>query len=621
MARRKKQIAAASEHLEPFFAGASVKEEKKIAKAADYYNYADRGSARLGNSLSAITDGAKYRHILDKKTPYSIDDNHVSIQEAVELCRKAYFGFPLLYNIINVMTEFSVGQLYLEGANQTARDFIEAWLDRIGYMSLQDRFYRELYRSSNNFILRVDGTFEDDYFKKLTQTYGAKSKTIPLRYTILDPACIRVGNCSTFEQNTYYKVFNGYELQRLKDAKTPEDQAILEALSPEDRKNIKAGTCIYMPLDSKKMTAVFFKKQDYEPFAIPMAWPSLDLIEMKLILLEMDKSLSGAADWAILHFKVGDEKTGFINPQTIKDLRQIFETKSIKRTLTTDYTVKGEWLIPSIADILGKEKYEEVNNDLIQGLNAFLFASGEKFANQSTKVNAFIERIKQVREMFLAEFLQPEVKRICKDMGFKNFPIIKYNDIDLRDQSVYARVYAQLAQMGFLAPNETINAIKDGHLPTQDESEFNQRRFKSLKDEELYAPVVTSAPAQEENRPTGTKGTPKSSNKVGPLKASYNSDSILKNLTKANQIYAEVESKLLKQYKLKELNQDQISIARELTASILINEKNHKKAIAKYIQTPIEISDKTKEEIEDIANEHGFDLYLGTVMYLSKERE
>ena len=49
------------------------------------------------------------------------------------------------------------------------------------------------------------------------------------------------------------------------------------------------------------------------------------------------------------------------------------------------------------------------------GLNNILVGENEKFANQSIKVKIFIERLKQAREIFINQFLYPEIKRICKE--------------------------------------------------------------------------------------------------------------------------------------------------------------------------------------------------------------
>ena len=83
------------------------------------------------------------------------------------------------------------------------------------------------------------------------------------------------------------------------------------------------------------------------------------------------------------------------------------------------------------------------------GLNNILVGE-EKFANTSIKVQVFIERLKQGRDAFLNQFLIPEIKRVCKALGFKNYPEPNFQEIELKDKTTWNRVVAQLLQYGVL---------------------------------------------------------------------------------------------------------------------------------------------------------------------------
>ena len=38
----------------------------------------------------------------------------------------------------------------------------------------------------------------------------------------------------------------------------------------------------------------------------------------------------------------------------------------------------------------------------------------------------------------------PEIRRISKELGFKNYPTAHFEDVDLRDTSVYSRIYSRV---------------------------------------------------------------------------------------------------------------------------------------------------------------------------------
>lgn len=613
-----KQIAVANEIVSEaaFFSGESAVASKRITQASPYQPA--RSTDRFSNKTENL---ANFPNLQNFPTPYSIYGNYVTIQEMVELCRKAYWRFPLLRNVIDIMCEFSIGDIYLRGDNKQSNTFTEAWLDKIDIWKLQDQFYRETYRSNNTFLYRSDGEFAPEDLKRITQVYGARSikKTVPVRYTVLDPATVAIMANVTFQMASYYKVYNGFELERLRHPKTPEDEAVRESLGTEALKDLDSGVSPYVRLDPEKLSAIFYKKQDYEPFAVPFIWGILDLIELKLAMHAMDRAVIKAADWAILHFKVGDEKTGIVNQKSLDALKAIFNNEAIRRTLTTDYTVKGEWLIPDLSKILGKEKYAQVNEDLMQGLNAVLFDAGEKFANQSVKVQVFLARTQEVRNMFLKEFLQPEIKRVCKEMGFKTYPTAYYEDYDLRDQSVYAKIYSTMYQLGILTPEQTIKAVETGILPSPADSLEGQQEFKDQKKKMLYQPVITkAADPTGAGRPTGS-AAPQGTKKISPIgTGGVDISKVKTNLDSYFNLLASVEQSLKKEHKIKKLNEDQQSMAKELALAIVLNEKDWEGAVKSYIKAPKPSNKEASDMVTAIGAELGVEQEIATILWLSR---
>ena len=229
-----------------------------------------------------------------------------------------------------------------------------------------------------------------------------------------------VGTIS-FSQGKYFKVLTSYELDRLKNPQTEEDHQVLKSLPVEAKQNLKDRnlTALSLPLSSEKVNAVFYKKQDYVPFAVPMGYPVLDDINWKAEMKKMDMAIARTMQQAILLVTMGAKpEEGGINQKNLEAMQKIFDNESVGRVLIADYTTKAEFVTPRIADLLDSGKYEVVNEDIRHGLNNILIGN-EKFANQSIKVKVFIERLKQARETLLNEFLLPEMRRITKVLGFR----------------------------------------------------------------------------------------------------------------------------------------------------------------------------------------------------------
>jgi hypothetical protein len=85
----------------------------------------------------------------------------INISEAITLTQLAYYNFATFRNIIDLMTEFSVSNIFLTGGNKKTRDFWYAFFNKIGLMDFQDKWFREFYRSGNVFTYKYVGTIAD----------------------------------------------------------------------------------------------------------------------------------------------------------------------------------------------------------------------------------------------------------------------------------------------------------------------------------------------------------------------------------------------------------------------------------------------------------------------------
>jgi hypothetical protein len=608
--------------------------EKKMS--ASEIRASEGGTPMRRNASSTIERTNRFTNIDTGLIPFRYSTyvknlSTLDVRDAVILCQKAYYNVAIFRNTIDLMTEFSCSPIYLTGGSQKSREFFEAYFRKLNLTSFQDQFFREYYRSGNVFIFRFDTTLDSSQISKITQVFGSKlssiaedgSIKIPARYTIINPGDVYVSGAINYSMNIYYKLLSNYELERLRDPKTDEDREVYDSLQDNVKEQIKnkGNSYILIPLDSKKLAAVFYKKQDYEPLSIPMGFPVLDDINWKLEMKKMDMAITRTMQQAILLVTMGAEpEKGGINQKNLQAMQQLFENQSVGRVLIADYTTKAEFVIPDIGNLIGPEKYEVVDRDIQIGLNNILIGS-EKFANQSIKVQVFIERLKQAREAFLNEFLVPEIRRISKDLGFKNFPVPSFEEVNLQDDAQYSRIYNRLIELGVLTPEEGVQAIRTGRLPTDEESVQSQQKFKDLKNQGLYQPIIGGA-AGAAGRPSGSTGIPQSTKNIKPIGTSK-AFSVLKikdSILAAQNLEEEVKASLRKKFNIKKLNNQQKEMAEKISELIVANEnhENWQNKISDYINEPFDKNLKQVSEIESLASEHQISNYLASLLYHSQ---
>ena len=589
------------------------------------------------NKAADIIRTDRFRNIENGMIPFKYsrgvsNNSNIEVRDTIILCQKAYYNFSVFRNTIDLMTEFSVSDLYYTGGSRKSREFFETLFKRINIDDLQSRFFREYYRSGNVFIYRFNAKMDKSDALKLNQTFGlaqaAEELEIPAKYIILNPSDFQLQGSISFSTGVYYKVITDYELQILRHPQTEEQQEVFDSLPEETKKLINETknvgmSAVTLPLDTNRLVAVFYKKQDYEPFAVPMGYPVLEDINWKEEMKQMDMAVARTTNQAILLITMGAKpQDGGVNQKNLMAMQKLFENESVGRVLISDYTTDAKFVIPDIGNILDPKKYDVVNQDIQMGLNNILL-SDEKFANTSIKVQVFMERLKQSRRVFLENFLMPEIRRISKEMGFKNYPTAHFEDVDLKDTSVYSRIYSRLIELGVLTPEEGIQAIESGRFPTLEESLESQKKFQEYKKEGLYEPIIGGAKMpQMTGRPAGSK-KPKEEDKKTPVgtKAALNFSlsKIQEHLNLSDKVNTEVEASLRKIHKRKRLSKQQKEVAREITNIVIANEEpeNWLAKAGRYAAEPTDRDHERVKKVQDVAYEHQVDDFLAGILYSS----
>ena len=609
--------------------------------ASSPYTTTEQSSRTRRNVGGQIERTNKFENIDNGLVPFKYskgvnNKSSLNVREAVVLCQKAYYNFSVFRNIIDLMTEFSATRLYFTGGSKKSRNFLEALFKKIDMQSFLDRFFREYYRSGNVFIHRFDTKLQPEDFKKVTQTYGnsrllaqEEDGTLPSRYIVLNPADIQMGGNISFFSGVYHKVLSDYELERLKNPRTEEDKEVYDSLDDETKKALKQRNIgvVTIRLEKDKVTPVFYKKQDYEPFSVPMGFPVLEDINWKAEMKKMDMAITRTTNQAILLITMGSElKDGSlnVNQRSIETMQKLFENQSVGKVLVSDYTTQAKFVVPDIASILDPKKYNVVNQDIQMGLNNILIGE-EKFANTSIKVQVFIERLKQGRDAFLNQFLIPEIKRVSKTLGFKNYPEPHFQEIELKDKTTWNRVVAQLLQYGILTADEGLEAMNSGRLPEPEESVESQKKFKELRDEGYYNPLIGGNEKEEEGRPDGSK-SPQTTKKISPIgentvgKEKFSIDKIKENLLLAQKLESEIQEQLKTKYDNKRVTNKIRSLAEEICQVVMANEMPEQwlEKVVDYIDNPIDTNHNKISEVQAIACEHQVDDYLASLLHASK---
>lgn len=601
----------------------------------------------------------KYGNIREGILPFEASINGYNIRDAIELCQKAYANVAIFRNAIDIMSEFANAEIYLEGGTQKSKDFFRKWMKSVRMWNVKDQYFREYYRSGNVFFYKINAKFEIDDFQKILEAYAnydGQSYTtdigvlpyptsydvknrIPVQYILINPYYITVNRSSSWKSVLYQKILSEYELERLRTPKNDHDKLIFDSLDKQTQNKITSGQWardgLNIQLDPTNIVYSFYKKQDYEPFSIPFGFPVLDDINFKMEMKKIDQAICRTIENVILLITVGTEPSkGGINHKNIKAMQGLLNNQSVGRVLVADYTTKAEFVIPDMQKVLGYEKYKIVNEDIKEGLQNILIGS-EKFANTTVKAQVFFERLKESRNAFLNDFLQPEIEAIFKNLGFKGkCPVAKFEEVSIKDETQFNRVVTRMMELGILPPEQGLKVIESGIYPSEEELAAAQAKFVEDRKKGYYNPMVGGVPvipddsvqsnAAPNNKPNLTNRNPippkEKGRPMGAKASVFAKDAIAKVLNQTKVLNASVEAALKKKYSKKNLSSDQRKLAEGITEAIIVGcEGISWKEKAEAVVKDPSFLDKLSilPEIQEMAAEHQLDTYAAGLLYHS----
>ena len=630
------QVSQAQEAVEPATAGESYHTSLgSYSRSGSVSNLSSSNTSTRINRSSVTAPLNKFSQIRGGLLPYEISSDGINVREAIELCQKAYANVPIFRNTIDMMSEFANSEIYLEGGNATSRDFFMKLFDKINLWNLKDQYFREYYRSGNIFLYRLDGKFDLNDFKKFSKIVegSPKENKFPIKYIVLNPFEIVAKRSTVFntKDGAYAKILSEFDMERLANPKNDHDKAVFEALDPEDRKLIKDGAYfkdgLKINLDNERLAYSFYKKQDYEPFAIPFGYPVLEDINAKIEMKKMDQAIMRTVENVILMITMGAEPDkGGINANNVKAMQKLFQNESVGRVLVSDYTTKADFIIPDINKVVGPQKYEVINQDIKEGLQNIIL-NEDKYSGAQIKARVFLDRLKEARQAFIHDFLQPEVRRIAKDLGFRQYPIVKFKDIDLRDETQLMRVATRLMELGILSAEQGMNLFHTGGFPLAEELEEAQEKFVEQREKGYFNPVVGGVPmiepeneddSKKKEKPTsGMPGRPEGS------KDQFSRESIQGTIYEIEALNSIAKEKMLEKLSAESLNKDQEKMLSKLCESVVCasEKENWQESVISCVNNFTEIEKLgTLNGVFEISNAHKLELYPSAILYHSNER-
>lgn len=202
------------------------------------------------------------------------------------------------------------------------------------------------------------------------------------------------------------------------------------------------------------MTVIHDKKFDTWAWAVPYTFPSLEHLDFKDCLRDMEKKYCRSVINSVTLWTLGDPANGlFPEDEHFERLAEMLQQPGQAMNIIWPAPIKGEVIETKLTNALDPKKYEAVDKDILNALgipDVLIGGKGSNFSNSSIAVIATLKKLEIIRNKF-ESWLLGELKEIAEAMGFRNLPTIRWKRSSLRDQKAQQNFKMQLYDRGILS--------------------------------------------------------------------------------------------------------------------------------------------------------------------------
>jgi len=400
------------------------------------------------------------------------------IEDIIYWGMRAYDKIGIVHNVIDLMGDFTCQGIRFVHANRKVQKFHDELAKKWKLKHVSERFANTLYRCGSVVIHGLEGevplTEKNKWSAAANDISLPKENVtkyvIPLQYVIYHPLSLDVLNPygSQFNIKPVFalkladsfrtgmnKIMNDDERAQYYKSQMP--GFILDAIKTNSKRVV---------LDPEKVSAFYYKKDDWEIWAKPIITPILDdLMRLEKLNLADISALDGAIS-TVRHWKVGSLEYKIIpNNAAVNKLKEVLANSVTggTREIVTGPEIDFKESNTNVHQFLGSEKYVATLNAIYAGLGipptltGVSTASG--FTNNYISIKTLVERLEYGRDK-LVEFWTTQLEKVAKAMGFSSPAKVVFDNMILSDESAEKALLLQLVDRDLISV-ETIRAKFD----------------------------------------------------------------------------------------------------------------------------------------------------------------
>lgn len=509
--------------------------QNKKSLMADYGRVVNHFSGIGGETDSVATASSSVIRDISVRAPFSRHDYESfrpeealpkHTKDVIKACRQVYKQKGIVRQIIDMMTDFAIAGLDVAHVDAKNEIFLRVWMDKVKLRAAAEEFIRHDLIDCNVVAKRITGQLPkpteaqwrnakaDADVKVLTDKSSQEAREIPIKYEFLNIVNLewKGGELARWSGERPLTIsLDTKFIATVKSPKTTQEKAWVKKIPLDIREQILEGKTKSIELDMEKIYVSHNKKDSWDDWATPFLYSVLEDLYFKDKLRQAEISALDGIINVIRLWKLGDHVAGFLPDEGAVDkLINIIESNTGGGAfdIVWNSLIDMKEYYPPIGEILGPEKYEQVNQDILIGLGipeVLLGGKGANFSNAFIQLKTVIERLKTVRS-HLTEWLDKELRFLCDGLDIKVSPIVLFDNNNLEDENVANQFLLQLFDRGIVSVS-TMHKTSDLNTAVEVDRIKDQKAvFNDTGGIPIKNPLDKTGPSGPEGTSSGPKG-------------------------------------------------------------------------------------------------------------------
>lgn len=500
-------------------------------------------------------------------------------KSVVKACRQVYQRLNVVKNVIDMMTDFACEGVHIIHPDKKIEAFYRSWAKQVKLSESIEQFARQFLRDGNVVVKRVTAKLTKPVQKQLVNdkiiakpdvklsvdNKKYERREIPWRYIFINVLSLN------WEQDTIGRMLNQRKLVLELSSKVRKELEVAKDNNqlPNDFKLTKKGyTGTSIPLDMSRIYYAHNKKDDWESWAFPFLQSILSDVKFRDKLRQAEVAALDGVINVIRIWRLGDHKEKiFPDSGAIDKLAEVLQSNvgGGAMDLIWDSLLDMKEYYPPVDQILGNEKYQQVNRDILIGLGVpevLVGGSGANFSNSWIQLKTLVEKLEAVRTR-MKEWIEYETRIVAKTMGFDVPPKVKFKQMSLQDENVTRRLIVSLLDRNVISVEAVLEAYGEDFLTEVERMKYEQKILdksdievrRAIKlDKEEKPDSEYQSPSDKGGRPPDTKDVDRDTRTPQPRTAT-------EHIFYANNLLSEINEHIIPLY----LNANDIDNKRQLT--------------------------------------------------------